>query len=507
MKSKYLPVAVVAAAGLTVSNAPPASAGFVTDVKRYVQGVGDQYNYQPLLSVGDRMRHTTHRGLRYQMVGIPDGLGIRANADGTATVYMSHELENDVLSEPEIGRPLRRGAFVSAITLNARGEVMSGQRAFDHVYDENRYVGRAATVDNRTPGFGRFCSAYLAGKAVGFDHDIFFANEEASGASPGYQSGTFDPRGGSTVAVFDNEAHALPRLGHFPKENSVVAPGTGDRTVIMSLKDGPSSPDSQLYMYVGRKNRAATSVLRRNGLDNGKLYVFASTTAGKNTEADFRNGTINGRWVEIPEAEDLSESELEAVSDRKGAFGFIRLEDGAFSSNREFFFHATGGAEGNMLGRGYRLVLNDGDPTGPARLSIIWNSDQIVANGGDAPVGPDNMDVNGTFLMIQEDPTSPAREYLAAKGRDSSIWRYRLDNITVSPELFPGARVGKVNDPGRDGVRVPPGTWESSGIAAASPVFGPNSWILDVQAHEPTTPPRSNTVEDGQLLIMRPQRR
>lgn len=506
-KSTAVPIAAVAAAGLVMTTAGGATA-YTTDAKPYTRGVGSAYDVQPLLSVGDRLRHTTNRNLRYQMVGIPDGLGIARHADGTATIYMNHELGNTVLSEPEIGAALVRGSFVSALTLNRRGEVISGERAFDTVYDENRYVGRVATEGNRTPGFGRFCSAALVGKAEGLDRDIFLTNEESEGANADNEAGfTFDRRGGSTVAIFDNAAHALPRLGHFPKENTLVAPDTGDRTVIISLEDGPESPDSQLYMYVGRKDRAAASVLRRNGLDNGKLYVFRSTTDGTDSEVDFRNGSIDGRWVEIPDAENLSDVQLEKVSDRKGAFGFIRIEDGAFNPSRpgEFFFNTTGGAEGNMLGRGYRLTLNAGNPTGPARLSVIFNSDQIVAAGGDAPVGPDNLGINGRFLTIQEDPTTPAREHLAAAGRDSSIWRYDLDNLTVSPQRFPGARVAEVNPPGRDGVPVPPGSWETSGIIAASSVFGPGSWLFDVQAHSPTTPPRPNTVEDGQLLVMRPR--
>ncbi len=506
-KRTYLPIAALAAGGVAVTAAMPASA-YTTDVKRYARGVGNQYNFAPLLSAGDRLRHTTNSNLRYQMVGIPDGLGITKLADGTAKIYMNHELGNTVLSEPEIGGPLQRGSFVSALTLNGRGEVVSGERAFDTVYDENRYVGRAATEHNNTPGFGRFCSATLVGAAEGMDRNIFLTNEESAGASPDYEAGfTFDKRGGSTVAVFDNQAHALPRLGHFPKENSAVAPNTGDRTVVISLEDGPESPDSQLYMYVGHKNRTASSVLRRNGLDNGKLYVFASTTAGKTSEVNFRNGSIDGHWVEIPDAESLSDIQLEKVSDRKGAFGFVRLEDGTFNPARpgEFFFNSTGGAEGNLLGRGYRLTLNDGNPTGSARLSIIFNTEQLVARGMDAPVSPDNIGINGSFLTIQEDPTTFGREALAKLGRDSSVWRYNLNNLAVSPERFPGARVGVVNDPGRDGVPVPPGSWETSGIVAAESVFGQGSWILDVQAHAPTTPPGRNTVEDGQLLVMRPQ--
>jgi hypothetical protein len=51
-----------------------------------------------------------------------------------------------------------------------------------------------------------------------------------------------------------------------------------------------------------------------------------------------------------------------------------------------------------------------------------------------------------------------------------------------------------------------PGVWETSGIIDASALFGPDTWLSDVQAHAPTTPPggAAVTVGDGQLFLMRP---
>jgi hypothetical protein len=62
--------------------------------------------------------------------------------------------------------------------------------------------------------------------------------------------------------------------------------------------------------------------------------------------------------------------------------------------------------------------------------------------------------------------------------------------------------VAEVNPPGRDGIPVLPGVWETSGIIDASGSFGGDSWLLDVQAHDPTIPPTETTVEDGQLVLM-----
>ena len=46
---------------------------------------------------------------------------------------MNHELTTKVLSEPNVGGPLNRGAFVSRWTLDRNGSVISGERAYDIV--------------------------------------------------------------------------------------------------------------------------------------------------------------------------------------------------------------------------------------------------------------------------------------------------------------------------------------------------------------------------------------
>ena len=74
----------------------------------------------------------------------------------------------------------------------------------------------------------------------------------------------------------------LPCLGRFPWENTLAQRNFGSRTVVMGMEDGPASQNpadvnSQLYMYVGTKNYSAgATVLERNGLVGGTLYVFRS---------------------------------------------------------------------------------------------------------------------------------------------------------------------------------------------------------------------------------------
>ncbi|HEV8184322.1 MAG TPA: alkaline phosphatase PhoX [Chthoniobacterales bacterium] len=475
-----------------------AQEGFVTNVKPYVEPTaGSPYSIRPILSVGDQVPETSHPALRYQMVGIPDGLGARRDRD-KITLFMNHELGNTIESQPIIGGPIQRGAFVSKYTLAEDGSVLSGERAYDRVFYGNKLVGHAAEVGNATPGFARLCSGTLVGPEEGFDRPIYFAGEESGGTA------TFDGRGGLAVAFFDNEAHTLPKLGHLAWENVVPRPFNGNETVIMCMEDGPSTPDSQLYMYVGKKERRkGVSVLRRNGLNNGQLYAFRSKDRSRNSETTFQNGSIVGEWVAIPNAAHLDDVQLEAAADARNAFGFIRTEDGTWgkTSRKDYYFVTTGGDPGlgNTLGRAYHLELNPGNPLKDAKLTIIYNADQIIAAGGDIAISPDNIDTSGDYLMICEDGTTASREVMAAKGRDGSVWRLDLN------DNFAARRVAELNPPGRDGVPVGPGVWESSGIIDAATLFGDDSWILDVQAHLPTTPPSPATqVEDGQLVIMTP---
>jgi hypothetical protein len=485
-----------------------ASGGFQTSVQPYAVGLGS-YETEPLLSVADTVPEASDPSKSYQMVGIPDGLGAHRGHGGTTTLYMNHELTQATISRTTIGEPRNRGAIVSKLTLDKDGEILSGERAYDDVYMENTYVGPAATEANTTPGFARFCSGSIAGPPDGFDRWIYFANEEASAPA------TFDTLGGLSVAIFDNEAHALPKLGRFPWENTLVQKRHGNQVVIMGMEDGPadlgaSSVNSQVYMYVGTKVRSSSSVLRRNGLDNGTLYVLAPVNPAQSSEDVFRTGTIQVRWVEIPDAGTLSEAQLEAASDARNAFRFARPEDGAFNkqNRNHFVFVTTGGAPtlpgstpANTLGRVYSLNLNSGNVLAPASLKVEINADNVIAAGGDTAISPDNVDTSKDYLMINEDGTAQSRPVMAAKNRDGSIWRFTIGDHSINASS--ATRVGELDPPGRDGIPVGPGIWETSGIIDTTKLFGKGTWLFDVQAHPPTTAPGESTVEDGQLLLLR----
>jgi hypothetical protein len=352
------------AAALAATMALAGSGMAATTVKPYVEPVGGEYGIKALFSVDDRVPLLGGApGQQYRMVGIPDGLGAHANRDGTSTLYMNHELGFTALSEPVVGGPKNRGAIVSRWILDADGDPVAGRRAYDRIYDENTLLGPAPVVGNEAQmprQLARFCSGFLAGSANGFDRPVYLTNEEST--SPD----TVDGKGGLSVAIFDNQLHTLPKLGRYSKENTVVQPGQGTRTVIVPTEDGPATLDNQLYMYVGTKDRSRkASALARNGLDNGKLYVFRSLDPARNSERTFTSGSVTGEWIEIPNAEEFTDAQLEAASDAAGAMTFVRPEDGAFNRNNpnEFFFDTTGSSSGadegvNELGRLYSLRLH-----------------------------------------------------------------------------------------------------------------------------------------------------
>lgn len=497
-----------AAAVAALAGSAVASGGGSTTIKPYAVALTSDYELTPLLSVADTLPRTRDAAQTYQMVGIPDGLGAHRSSRHRVTVFMNHELTTTTLSEPILGAPRTRGAIVSKLILDRDGTPLSGDLAFDTVYMEDTLVGPAATEANSTPAFGRFCSGSLADSESGFDREIYFANEESGGTA------TFDGTGGLSVAIFDGEAHTLPCLGRFPWENTLVQPGSrqhGARTVMMGMEDGPTSqdpaqPNSQLYMYVGTKSRAhGATALERNGLVGGTLYVFRAFDAAKNSEAGFTSGSIMGEWVAIPGARDMTETELEAASDAAGAMVFARPEDGAFNprNRHNYFFVTTGGATGvNDLGRLYSMTLNPFNPTAPATLTLAYNADAIVAAGGDIAISPDNIDASLSYLMIQEDGTAQSRAVMTSKGRDGSIWRLPLTGF-VGVDVGDAERVVELDPPGRDGVAVGAGVWETSGIIDGYGLFGFGTWLFDVQAHGPTAAPAPNTVEDGQLMLMR----
>jgi hypothetical protein len=464
---------------------------------------------KPFLTAGDSIPLTGGTG-KYLVVGIPDGLGLYRN--GNHVILLSNHEFTDKQGGP-VG-PLPGGARVSEFTLSigkqgAEGKitVLSGKAAIDTIVES----GRRVTSTKRR--FGKLCSATLADHRVGFDRPILMTTEELSAGS------TFDSLGGQAYALIGGSIYALPWLGRFRGENRVPVPFTGSKTVAFSLEDDDrDGQSSQLYMFVGEKRPGVAGALAVNGLDKGRLYVFAAADASIHNESYFKverprgskppmpsttTATLNGRWMPIDW--DLTDSELETTvtSRAVNAFTFVRVEDGAANPRKagEFWFVTTGEKDHpvNPFGRLYRLDFDPNDPANnPARLTLA------LVGHSKGMVSPDNIDINTHGeIAICEDPNYDFQKDLGLARRDARFWIYNIDekSLTAVAELDRDAARAHALAAGdsTDRRKDKPGGWEFSGVVDAEDYLGRGAWILDVQAHSLRIRPRE-TVEGGQYL-------
>ena len=189
--------------------------------------------------------------------------------------------------------------------------------------------------------FARFCSGSLAGTAHGFDRSIYFANEESSA-----QLDTSTARAGSPSRSSTNngvgEAHGFPASDASPGRTRSSSADTGNldgdhghgrRARRAQIR---ASDNSQLYMYVGVKDREPG---REGAPAERPRQAARSTSSGRRTRtgtASTRSRTARsqGEWVAHPDAGEHDEPQLEAASDAVGAMVFARPEDGAFNPKK-----------------------------------------------------------------------------------------------------------------------------------------------------------------------------
>jgi hypothetical protein len=485
-------------------NSPPLGDPYA-NAPAYVRPVAPNVEAWPIVTTGQQIAGSGPGNFRF--LGIPDGMGLY-HLNGGPTAGQLSLLVNHEFNQNQGGPagPLPSGARASELTLRYRPHL--GQTRVSALkgewVTERVYVGDTpALLDPVPAGFARLCSAYLGTDREGFDQPIFFHGEESEAPA------TFDGNGGLCFATFEGGTWALPRMGRAAWENLVAAPFTGTKTVLFPLEDGPSLGDglnSQFYMYVGEKVPGASNPLTVNGLNNGKVYTFVSADPTRTSEATFtvKGSTVSGHWEEVSWY--LNDSYFDTATRARGAFGFIRIEDGAPDpeSPGVLYFVTTGKpSSANNFGRLYRLNFDATNPvTGPASLTLLLD-------GSEGIVSPDNIDLNAHGeLMICEDPNYNLATDLGLT-RDSSLWAYLVPTgelVRVAEMDRPAARAHALAaDPGNSSVASSdtPGGWETSGIIDAEAWLGRGSWILNVQAHSLRIVPIAETVQGGQVMHLK----
>lgn len=541
-------------AGLALASSLHAQ-GFKTSEFSYMAGQANgDFNYEPIVTVGDRVPLTGDASKSFAMSGIPDASGIyRDRVSGEIILFCAHEVGQTVQSTVFPGETPLIGAFVSRYVLNSDGSVKSGNVAYTQVFKENALWGDTPRTGARS-AFTRFCSGSFAGPQHGFDRPMFLTVEETFGSAQfstkkGLTSAGVantgadlnsdgDGLGAQAVAVFDGKMHTLPALGRIGRETTIVQPRRDSKTVIISTED--AGAPSYVYMYVGTKLRRSASGLDKNGLTNGETYVLCSSAQHDN-EGTFTTsgGTLPISWRLIPNAKNLSDAQLLTAAAGIGAFGFHRVEDADFdplAPTRSMFFASTGGGTSNVLSRLYQVSMDPVNPTANGSMTMIYNADQIVTPGGtyagarlgslvdpDGTTGPllspgsmgtysggvlangvdfamsvDNISVTKDFIVLQEDrATSAFDTNTAFHNRNGAIWTLDRNN-GFQAKLQSDFNYAQIQ--ARDGHGpLTRGLWESSGVIPTDEFFGAGSFVTFVQAHSQTNVYPAGTTENRSI--------
>jgi hypothetical protein len=428
------------------------SAGFITSRPPQLVPLRSGVTIKPLLSAGDIVGG-------YQATGVMDGLGAYRSSGTSVEVFMNHELEG---ADPTWAR-------VSHLTLSNSGGILSGRYAV-----------------TGTEGYEDFCSSSLA---MIEGHPWYFLGEETLTSGKGRAL---------AIDATNDQVHQLPWLGRFEHENVVPMTSLAGQGVFLELTEDEEAGLSQHYLY-----RAQTMADLLAG--RGQLYVWVPDRAldGDPSPNDITKGqTIQGTFQPVPTSATADYATLEDYAQSVHAFDFVRPEDATeIPGQPGVFYMADTGTKNSedFDGRIYRFAHNLSNPL-KASLRVVLDSTV------DALRNPDNLGASMRGVMIQEDRNADNRKG-KPPGQDSLGGYGRVGFYSFATGAL--TWYARVNTPARDAQQYGEGSWESSGIIDTSKIFGPGTWLLDVQAHTRSTPqpgfdlaPNSSSGEDAQLILM-----
>ncbi|ADV50737.1 protein of unknown function DUF839 [Cellulophaga algicola DSM 14237] len=409
--------------------------------------------------------------------------------------------------------------FVYGSLADGAGLLDNGDETFTLINNiEGDYsIARILLNKNLRPFHGEYILNAEATASTAMCSGTLITNEE-HGFGPLYLSG--GEWGGASKGVFVTDpaksadaastGEMLPALGQWSTENAVPIgkDAYADKTVVFIGDDHAdnSVPSGQLGMYVGD----------RGDLSGGKLYGLKVTTSGVDFEMDMEQGTAYD--VEFVALEEKEIDALDAEAKSKGVMGFSRLEDidwrrGSAANQREIYFCVTGRysadlvGKGSILGRVYKVVLNENDPTGAAKITCVLDGD-IVGGKAEGFHSPDNILVTENYAYIQEDPNG----YLdTAVNGYAKLYQYNLTTGAIKTVLECDQ-----NRAESLGYGSAASTWEITGMIDVTDIVnnGENTFLVMTQNHgwEPAdgtsfTDPKavsdiSSATKEGSMMYM-----
>jgi glycerophosphoryl diester phosphodiesterase len=487
-------------------------------------GLG-QWSTDPVFTIGE-----TFNG--YTPPGIPDGMGA-FERDYIVEIVSNHELSSGVGYPYTLDSGVSlTGARVSKLVFDKETrELIAMGPAYDTIYNR---AGNMVDLWNgldtvSTSGLNRLCSAgsFVAGQA-GFVDDIFLTGEETGGGTE------------FALDVANGELWAAPWMGLAAWESVAALEIPGFNNTHVAVLVGDDRGDAALLLYVGEKIPGG-NFLERNGLANGKLYMWVADS-GDLSPADF-NGTgemRRGKFVEVENYNDTgadgfddlgfaTQAKLDEQKAEIGAFNFSRPEDLHTNpkpgKGNEVIFASTGRFTALNQGKdlwGTTYLIDVKINPGRIRTDNITADITIVYDGDDLDKqdfgirSPDNLVcADDGFVYIQEDRSIGG--FGAVSFEETSVWK-------LDPQTSMVTRVAQV-----DRTAVPAGqtdidpddlgNWETSGIIDVTDEFdaeGERLLFFNVQAHSlrggpigdwtvPSSDPNSddkNLVQGGQFLFL-----
>ena len=397
-----------------------------------------------------------------------------------------------------------------------------------------------------TGGMSRFCSAALFeaaqfGNGVGLADRIFFTGEESDNGTE------------YALDTATNTLYAVPWFGRAAWEN-VTELNTG-RTDKVAFMIGDDTNTAPLYLYVG--NKKGTSFLERNGLADGKLFVWVADDPASATDAIERdastfkgnNASTNGKFVEIAYYDPTkanttgydfqgfaSQDKQLELANAVQAFKFSRPEDVATNpkDGTQVVLASTGVSNlpdlpDDVHGTTYRIDVDFVDFTTnnfTAKIDILVDGNVDGATGSGLR-SPDNLDwADDGKIYIQEDRANGPVLFAGSvtPPQEASIFRIDPANANPSSTLTRIAQIDRTALPATQTDSSPTdiGNWETSGILDVSTLFGAKAgelFVFDVQAHSlrngsiitatnldgdgnGTATRQENLVEGGQLSFL-----
>ncbi len=424
---------------------------FLQAAPAYIKSLDNNWQVQSILTVGEAAANG------YAMVGVPDGLGVYANTDGSMSLLVNHEL---AASKGAVRAHGQKGAFVSRWLIDVESLKVEG----------GEDLVRASLPIGVVQPFNRLCSAdlasisafYNAASGKGYAGQLFLNGEE-------------DKAGGRAFAhALNGISYELADMGRIAWENVLANPASGDATLVIGLDD---IQNGLLLVYLGQKSIEGNPV-QRAGLVGGQLYAI-------------KVGGERFSLVALPNPANLDGKSLRELAIKSGATVFARPEDGAWDTlnNRAFWFNTSDKIGGDS--RLSQLVFDDiQNPQAGGSVSTKIRASEIGAEM------LDNLTVDAAGrVLLQEDPGEDKR--LAA------IWLFDPKTnkssklFEANAELFQsGANAFMTTDE------------EHSGIIEVTDLLHKASWFDakrryyfgTTQVHKPHAD--SSLVEYGQLWLI-----